>query len=227
MTKIVFDTAHVGASGVPTAAHAISPPAINTSTGSFGVVVESWTSQADRDSGCQPADALALLWEVDAYDMAMVFTLAATVQAHPEWLGAPAPSATAVWNMTRSAWVEKLLLSDMKLAKNAQINASRMAANQGTFTYAGKEIAADPLARGDIDAINGIVSLIQALPAGWPGFWKCADNSYLPISDVPTWIAFYGALVEQGQVNFARSQVLKAQLAAATTLAEIEAVSWA
>jgi len=111
-----------------------------------------------------------------------------------------------------------------KYEKNAAINAARMAANQSHFTFQGKQIAADQLSRSDIDAMHGAVLMLGGLPAGFPGAWKTKDNSYVPIPDVATWGAFYGAMVAQGSANFANSQALKAQIAAATTPEEVEAV---
>lgn len=106
-------------------------------------------------------------------------------------------------------------LDSIKSRKNADINAARLAANMSTFTYSGKTVACDALSRGDIEAINGIVALTNALPAGWVGGWKAVDNSIIPIADVNDWVLFYGAMVAQGMANFAHSQTLKAQLEAA------------
>lgn len=126
--------------------------------------------------------------------------------------------------------VEQVIDIDALLAnKNAEINAARLQANQTSFTYAGKEFASDPLSRGDIDAMNGMVTLLNALPPGWLGFWKAADNTFLPIEDVATWVEFYGAMVNQGMLNFQHAQWLKAQLQAAYEagdIAAMQAISW-
>ena len=117
-------------------------------------------------------------------------------------------------------------LTDVKTAKNLEINAARMAANQNYFVYSGKHIACDPLSRSDIDAVNGIVSLLGTLPVNFPGAWKAMDNTYVTIPDKNAWISFYGAMVSQGTTNFTYSQTLKATLASATTLAEVDAIQW-
>lgn len=123
-----------------------------------------------------------------------------------------------------AAYVDGRTLEDLKAAKNAAINAARLRANQSHFTFAGKQIATDPLSRSDIDGAHGIIVATGALPPGWPGGWKAMDNTICQIPDVPTWLAFYGAMVAQCTANFAHAQALKAQLAAATTPAEVEAV---
>lgn len=136
----------------------------------------------------------------------------------------------AGWTFDGDQWVAPVpvvpALDTLKTAKNAEINAARLAANQGTFAHAGKLIACDPLSRSDIDGINGFVALTGSLPPGWSGGWKAADNSLLPIADVAAWTAFYGSMVAAGNAHFAHSQALKAQMAAATTAEEVAAISW-
>lgn len=117
-------------------------------------------------------------------------------------------------------------LTELKTAKNAEINAARAAANTGTFTHSGKTFSCDALSRGDIDGMNGYVALFAALPAVFTGEWKAIDNTFLPIPDVAAWKAFYSAMVLQGASNFAHAQDLKAQLEAATTQADVAAIVW-
>jgi len=117
-------------------------------------------------------------------------------------------------------------LADAKAAKNNQINAWRLAANRSTFLHGGKTFACDELSRSDIDGVTSFVTLNGALPPGWPGGWKAQDNTYYAITDVAGWTAFVGSMVAAGNAHFARSQTLKAQLATATTTAEINAIQW-
>lgn len=117
-------------------------------------------------------------------------------------------------------------LSDLKIVKNAEINAARLAANETSFSFGGKEISCDRLSRSDIDGINGIVTLTGSLPSGFPMAWKAIDNTYVAIPDKATWTAFYGAMVAQGTANFNKSQSLKTQLAAATTNDQVDAITW-
>jgi len=123
-------------------------------------------------------------------------------------------------------WLDPRTLVDLKTSKYAEINSERLRANQSHFIYSGKQIAVDGLSRSDIDVVHGIVTLTNGMPDGWVGGWKAVDNTYVGISDVAAWTLFYKAMVAQGSANFARSQALKAQLAAATTIAEVEAIVW-
>lgn len=117
-------------------------------------------------------------------------------------------------------------LADLKAAKNAEINAARLAANFSTFQHAGKAIACDQLSRSDIDGTNGFVSLYGALPPGWFGGWKAVDNTYVPIASVADWKAFYASMFAAGNAHFAKAQNLKQQLDAATTAEEVAAIAW-
>lgn len=122
--------------------------------------------------------------------------------------------------------MDAALLLALQTAKNTEINEARWKANTSTFEHAGKLIACDQLSRSDIDGVNGYVALYGALPPGWPGGWKAADNTILVIADVAAWKAFYSSMVAAGNANFAYSQTLKASLASATTEAQVAAIKW-
>jgi len=134
------------------------------------------------------------------------------------------PDHPARWDPASGVWVDLRNLEDARADKNARINAARLKANQSTFTFAGHEIAVDPLSRSDIDGAHGAWLLTGGPPPGWPGGWKAVDNTIVPIPDMATWAAFYGTMVATGTANFNHAQLLKAQLAAATTIAEVESV---
>jgi hypothetical protein len=118
-------------------------------------------------------------------------------------------------------------LATAKLAKNLEINRWRAQANQTTFNHAGKVIACDALSRSDIDAVAGSVALNGAFPVGFPNAWKAVDNSYLALPDIEAFKALYGSMTLQGTINFGQSQTLKAALAAAATIDEVNAIAWA
>jgi hypothetical protein len=126
-----------------------------------------------------------------------------------------------------SAEVIAANLLEAKTAKNLQINQWRAQANQTYFTHGGKQVACDALSRSDIDAVAGSISLNADFPAGFPGAWKAVDNTYIVLADVDAFKAMYASMTNQGTINFGQSQTLKAALAAATTLAEVNAIVWA
>lgn len=130
------------------------------------------------------------------------------------------------WSNTTMQWVDTRTLEDLKTSAKLRINSLRLQTNQTSFSYLGKDIATDPLSRSDIDAINGEVNNTGAFPAGWPGGWKCIDNTYVALTTVTQWKAFYTAMVNQGSINFAHAQDLKATITAATTAEAVLAVTW-
>lgn len=129
------------------------------------------------------------------------------------------------WDGTN--WVPiEIPLEEFKRRKNLEINAARQRANSTYFVFATKQIACDPLSRGDIDGIQGKVARTGTFPVNFPNAWKALDNTWVAIPDVATWDSFYDAMLAQGTTNFAHAQSLKQLLAAATTVAEINAITW-
>ncbi|MDP3225827.1 MAG: DUF4376 domain-containing protein [Rubrivivax sp.] len=117
-------------------------------------------------------------------------------------------------------------LASLKAAKNAEINAARLAANFTTFPHADKVFSCDALSRSDIDGTNGVITLMGGFPPNWPGGWKAVDNTYVQITTREQWEAFYLSMCATGAANFAHSQTLKATLAAATTAEQVAAITW-
>lgn len=141
---------------------------------------------------------------------------------------APSDTSKPTWPVGATAivWVETATLDEIKSKKNAEINAARLSANMTSFPYGGKSIACDALSRSDIDGTNGYVTLNGALPPNWGGAWKAIDNTYVTITTVDDWKAFYAAMISQGQTNFSHAQDLKSQLAGATTPEQVAAIVW-
>lgn len=139
----------------------------------------------------------------------------------------PRSSLGHEWNWTAKSWFDPRTLEQAKFAKNAEIDAAREAANRSHFVFQGKQIAADDMSMKDILATNGDVQNLGSFVTGWPGGWKAMNGTgFVAIPDVATWHQFFRAMVTQGAVNFAQSQARKATLDAATTVAEVEAVTW-
>lgn len=187
--------------------------------------------QRDNPNTGFPADLSAV--DLSEFNAAVVEpTAAPAFDAITEVVSEGTPSfSEGKW---RQVWIVSALnpseiadkLVALKSAKNSQINAARLAANFTVFTHAGKTIACDQLSRSDIDGMNGFVTLYGSLPPGWPGGWKAVDNTYVAITTVAEWKAFYASMFTQGNTNFAKSQTLKASLAAATTAAQVQAIVW-
>jgi hypothetical protein len=117
-------------------------------------------------------------------------------------------------------------LAAAKAAKREEINRARLAANRTSFSFMGKDIAVDDVSRSDIDGVSDQVLLTGSFPAGFPNAWKAMDNTYVAIPDIDTWRAFVTAMTTQGAVNFGRAQQRKAEIDAATTVEQVEAIVW-
>ena len=136
------------------------------------------------------------------------------------------PSPAHLFNFFTKVWEDPRSLDDFKAAKRIEINTARAAANLSSFQFAGKQIAADELSQRDIDKVALKVARSGELPIDFPGTWKAMDNTYVPIPDVETWDAFMDAMIAKGTSNFMHSETLKAAIAAATTVEEIQAITW-
>jgi hypothetical protein len=191
--------------------HKIKSATVDYTAGTALAQVASWPTEQAHNEGL----GLTWMWPV----VVPIDRLADIETALCELSGSPFLAGVTTADMSEG-------LDAVKMRKNAEINAARLAANRTTFVFAGKDISCDELSRSDIDGVNGIVALTAALPPGFPNAWKALDNTYVSIPDVATWTAFYAAMVAKGTENFAHSQQLKAQLEAATTHAQVEAIQW-
>lgn len=143
-----------------------------------------------------------------------------------------------VFNEEVGKWVQTFRIVEMNATeidnyfkekrrdKELEINAARTQANDGYFPYMGKRIACDPVSMKDIMMTNMIVQQIGALPPGFPSQWKARDNTYVPMPDATAWRGFFLALYAQGMRNFQHSETLKFMISQATSLEQIEAISW-
>ncbi len=136
------------------------------------------------------------------------------------------PSVIAKWENNNIVWEETATLEEVKLQKNAEITAAKIAANGGRFIYMGEEILVDEASFREMQSTCAWVAMTQSMPNNWPGGWKTVSNTYVPIPNVPGWVEFYGTMVQSGLANFNRSQQLKLAIAAASTHEELLLINW-
>ncbi len=159
---------------------------------------------------------------------------------YPGWavLADPAPAdiETAPYVV-----VDGVLLPDLATARARQrgiIQAARDAAMQDNVTIPDfpepgdaaefQLRASTPAGRGGFDFIMGYVARAEAALLRGDAYvrgFKLADNRALPF-DAAQWLAIGDHIETELQARFARGEVLLARIDAATTLAEIAAVSW-
>jgi hypothetical protein len=117
-------------------------------------------------------------------------------------------------------------LEDAKVQKNTEINEQRQKANNTSFWHLGKEISSDALSRSDIDGVANHITLMGDFPLGFPMLWKCADNTHISLENVEAFKEMYSSMTSTGTSNFIKSESMKAALAVATTVDEVEAIVW-
>ncbi|WP_166454928.1 DUF4376 domain-containing protein [Duganella aquatilis] len=125
------------------------------------------------------------------------------------------------------AWQAYLAqLASAKQQLNVRINDWRAEANGTTFPYLGKHIQCDLTSTIDLMGTANQVALLGTFPPDFPGAWKAYDNTYIPLPTVEDFKALYEAFTQRGSLNFQHAQELKAAVAAASTLDELDAIAW-
>lgn len=117
---------------------------------------------------------------------------------------------------------EALLLAEAKAAKIVEIEAARDAACNANAAALGYTWQADARSQ---TLLNAAINLAQAgLPL--PAAWRSADNTNMPVTALADLLAIAGVIAVQTQAAYAQSWARKAEVEAATTLAEVAAVVW-
>jgi len=145
----------------------------------------------------------------------------------PDW-SAPAGSRLRWRGYDVAPEWEPPALERLRDERNAAINAWKLEANSSYFEFQGERIAFKPSDQIEIQAVHNWITLTGRMPdwPDWPGAWKAISNRWVLLPDVDTWTAFTLAIAERGTAHFKRAQLLKAELAAASTPAEIDAITW-
>lgn len=113
-------------------------------------------------------------------------------------------------------------LAAAKARQRQLIEQARDAARHANVTALGTEWQADALSQ---NLIGQAITLAQAglLP---PPVWRDAANNDVAITSVFDLLQIAGAMAAATQAAYAKSWRLKAEIDAATTLAQVEAVQW-
>ena len=107
----------------------------------------------------------------------------------------------------------------MKEAAIAAIESAYVAEKEAPITYAGHVFQADA---GSVELMTQVAS---ALPAGVGIGWYDVNNIEVPLTDVQ-FAELRGSILMRGQPLFKKRRTLKDAIAAATTVAGVEAISW-
>jgi hypothetical protein len=135
----------------------------------------------------------------------------------------PRPSAAHDWSWANKGWT--LDLGRAKTQRWDAIKAARDAAEFGGFTWDGSRFDSDAISQSRIQGAAQLAQLAVAQGQPFSIDWTLADNSTRTL-DGMSMIAVGVAMGEHIGACHAIGRQLRIVLAAATTLAEVEAVQW-
>ena len=127
-----------------------------------------------------------------------------------------------VYDDVAGEWVGEQTLAGARALRWAQIKRSRAAAESAALTVDGRTFDADPDSQR---RISGAVQLATLAPAGWAIDWTLSDNTVATLGAAEI-VAVGVALGAQVSAAHATGRALRAQLDAATTVAEINSITW-
>lgn len=136
-------------------------------------------------------------------------------------LAAP-PSDWAAFNIDTGQWVDPRPITKRKTDRWATIKAERQRREYAGFTWDGSTFDSDPISQS---RIQGAVQLASLDPATFSIDWTLADNTVRTLSGA-NMVAVGTALAQHVTALHITTRGLRAQIEAATTAAEVDAVVW-
>ena len=138
------------------------------------------------------------------------------------WVAIPtSPSPEHTFDYTTKQWVDPRPLSDLQAAKWAQIKRDRDEAEFGGFTWDGSPFDSDAISQSRIQGALQLAALIPDFSIDW----TLADNTARNLSAAD--LANVGAALGMHvAAQHAKARLLRSQIEAATTVAEVDAVTW-
>lgn len=137
----------------------------------------------------------------------------------------PPPSAYHIFDYTTKQWVDSRTLDDHKSAKWKEIKRQRDVAEFATFTYNNMEFD------GDLDAQRRLTAYISvsksSIAAGQPfeAEFTLANNTNVTLT-AQDFVGIELAKVQAVAATFNHASALRAQIDAATTVQEVEDITW-
>ena len=146
--------------------------------------------------------------------------------ANGQWLTKPEkPSEKYIWDWPTQQWVDPRTLDDHKSAKWKEIKRQRDVAEFTTFTYNNMEFD------GDLDAQRRLTAYISvsksSIAAGQPfeAEFTLANNTNVTLT-AQDFVGIELAKVQAVAAAFNHASALRAQIDAATTVQEVESITW-
>ena len=110
-------------------------------------------------------------------------------------------------------------IDQARIDKTTVIESAYTTEKESPITYAGHTFQADAV------SVELMTQVASSLPAGAGIGWYDIDNIEVLLTDVQ-FAELRGAILMRGQPLFKKRRTLKDAIAAATTVAEVEAISW-
>lgn len=116
----------------------------------------------------------------------------------------------------------ELMLVEAKAAKTREIEAARDAACFADISALGRAWQTDERSQ---TLLNAAITLAQA-GAPLPDVWRDAANANMAVTALADLLAIAGAMAVQTQAAYSQSWARKAEIEAATTIGQVNAVIW-
>ena len=135
------------------------------------------------------------------------------------------PSPVHVFDWAAQTWIDPRTLEEIRADRWSEIKQQRDALESGGFAYLGQWLQSDE--RSVLRINTRANAAREALLAGQPltTYWKAADNTLMEL-DAHQMAAMSTALSTYASELHTTAGLLLAQIAAATTPAEVQAVAW-
>lgn len=135
------------------------------------------------------------------------------------------PLFDSAWSNVDFCWHDLRTLEEAKQTKHDEINEERDTREAAGFPYMGKVFDSDPrsVMRINVAALAATLATAESIP--FTIEWTTADNSKLTL-DAPAMRGVPVALAQFGDSLHQTAKTLKAAVEAATSIAEVEAITW-
>lgn len=136
-----------------------------------------------------------------------------------------APGREFVWDWGTKSWSDPRTLSELKEARWTLIKQARDDAEQAGFLWDGSTFDSDMVSQSRIQGASQLATLALINSQPFSIGWTLADNSVRTL-DAQAMIAVGTAMGQHINDQHAKGRMLRAQLDAAITPEDIEAVEW-
>ncbi len=212
---IIIEKSAVAENGASVTHHFVKKAEVSPDGDAIVLMVDSWPDAAARLSGFGPvAHAAARIPLAELPSASSLLDDIAAALTSAGWLTGGTVSADLGDN-----------LQSAKTRRWAAIKSRRTAEEYAGFMWNGWKFDSDPMSQSRVQ--GAVILAMQAAAAGedFSVTWTLFDNSTQALTGVQM-LAVGGALAQHVMTLHATAQWLRAQIEAATTVAEVAAIVW-